>query len=468
MSDIMIYMKNNQFIRKTLALLTVFTSFAIIGCFSPWKGNEAVISIFLGNADGAKVILDSEFLNQLEYSIVLSSGTYSKTIKHTGAGLVTATVAPGIWLIEVEASMDKEPFASGSARKEITAGRQNSVSILMKLYWQEPEYLVTKNADDILAPAEGSLRQVLSTAPPGATIGIKLESGNEIVLGNTLTIDKNITIVASSNVTIKREALFTDSIFSIPRNTNASLTLGDFAMPGILTIEGNKEPGPYYSPLIRVGLNSSLVLNEKVVLCNNNTAYDNGSAVNVTGGYFYMYGGTIRDNETGNNGGGVYVSPESDGSEYYGGVFRMDGGTISGNTAAEYGGGVYVDSILDNNSGEYCVGEFTMEDGTISGNTAVACGGGVYACYKTLFLKDSRGIIYGHTGTGTANSNKANDTSTHYRDNPGYAVFPGNAVFIEGINAGTDNEVFPMVRNTDALKEIVLDSMIAGYAGGWE
>ncbi len=94
-----------------------------------------------------------------------------------------------------------------------------------------------------------------------------------------------------------------------------------------------------------------------------------GSAINVSGGTFNMYGGSITGNDaTSNNpsdgrncGGGVYLS----------GTFKMYGGSITNNHSASDGGGVYIPKQW----GCY----FYMYGGSITGNITEKEGGGVYA-----------------------------------------------------------------------------------------
>ena len=94
-----------------------------------------------------------------------------------------------------------------------------------------------------------------------------------------------------------------------------------------------------------------------------------GSAINVSGGTFNMYGGSITGNDaTSNNpsdgrncGGGVYLS----------GTFKMYGGSITNNHSASEGGGVYISTQWD------C--DFYMYGGNITDNTTEKEGGGVYA-----------------------------------------------------------------------------------------
>ena len=96
-------------------------------------------------------------------------------------------------------------------------------------------------------------------------------------------------------------------------------------------------------------------------------------------GTFNLYGGEISDNEA-EYGGGVYV---------YDGTFTMSGGKITGNTATSLGGGVCVDSNTSIT--------FNMSGGEISGNNKASSGGGVYVGQGTFNM--SGGKITGNTAT---------------------------------------------------------------------
>ena len=119
----------------------------------------------------------------------------------------------------------------------------------------------------------------------------------------------------------------------------------------------------------------------------------NGGGVYMSGGTFHMRGGSITDNTTDvysngeGNGGGVYVA---------GGTFNLyDGGSITNNKVIKYGGqnrggGVHV--------GDYGgkKGTFNMSGGEISDNEAKD-GGGVYVYDGTFTM--SGGKITGNTAT---------------------------------------------------------------------
>jgi hypothetical protein len=114
--------------------------------------------------------------------------------------------------------------------------------------------------------------------------------------------------------------------------------------------------------------------------------YGTGGGVYM-GGSLTMTGGEISKNETGENGGGVYITPLK-------GSFIMDSASavISDNRAGAKGGGVFV--------GGYG-GVFTLNSGFISGNQA-ASGGGVFT--------SSRGV-YTKTGGSVSNNTPNNEAS---------------------------------------------------------
>jgi len=88
------------------------------------------------------------------------------------------------------------------------------------------------------------------------------------------------------------------------------------------------------------------------------------------GGIFGMLSVQIDNNNSVDNGGGVYV---------YEGTFTMQGGNISKNNAARDGGGIYVSS-----------GPFVQDGGGISGNTAARDGGGVFTrSFGEVFIDDN-------------------------------------------------------------------------------
>ena len=124
-----------------------------------------------------------------------------------------------------------------------------------------------------------------------------------------------------------------------------------------------------------------------------------------------MYGGTITNNTSKEDGGGVYndkgtftmsggtstitgnTAEKSGGGVCNGRAFDMYGGTITGNTAKSYGGGVYNYQI------------FNMSGGAITGNTAEISGGGViHDAFKGFFMMSGAVKITGNTVGNIANN----------------------------------------------------------------
>ena len=151
-----------------------------------------------------------------------------------------------------------------------------------------------------------------------------------------------------------------------------------------------------------------------------NTAYSGGGGVFVVdNGTFAMQGGTISDNISEENGGAVNVNND--------GTFTMHGGDIMDNTA-QSGGGVHVSSdgtfgmyggtISDNHStgwpgggGVYVGrdGTFDMNGGTISGNTATRDAGGW--SYGGGVIVRGEGAMFTMNVGATISDNTAMDTS---------------------------------------------------------
>ena len=162
--------------------------------------------------------------------------------------------------------------------------------------------------------------------------------------------------------------------------TNSTLVLSDCIGSGALT-HGKEQSGG-----VRVGKDCVFIMYGGTISGNKvGTTGPGGGGVYVNNGRFEMYDGTIRNNEAGYNGGGVYVN----------GRFIMHDGMITDNTAAATstnnshpgGGGVYVS------------GTFEMKGGTISGNTATANGGGVYVRYSGTFEVSGDISISGNTAS---------------------------------------------------------------------
>jgi hypothetical protein len=159
-------------------------------------------------------------------------------------------------------------------------------------------------------------------------------------------------------------------------------------LPANLTISGNRaETG---GGLSTYGSYATVTMNGATISGNHATSTSQGGGgVALLTSILIMNSGTISDNSTAGQGGGVMV-----GYSPWTGTFTMNSGTISGNSATGNGGGVSVNNI------------FTMTGGTIYGNTASNYGGGVNVGSSSSYtFTMSGGTIYGNSAG--ANSNTA-------------------------------------------------------------
>jgi len=180
----------------------------------------------------------------------------------------------------------------------------------------------------------------------------------------------------------------------------------------------------------------ALIMNEGSAIIDNNVSLSNhpfGGAVHCYKATFTMNGGTISGC-TAQNGGAVLISGE-------GATFTMNGGTISGNTATFDGGGVNlgegatftmnggtISGNIAQKGGAVTVwrATFTMNDGTISGNTATMEGGGVDIMENSFFTKTG-GTIYGYSASDTKSNVVKNNDNVYLQ--AGHAVFAwGNGI----------------------------------------
>jgi hypothetical protein len=307
-------------------------------------------------------------------------------------------------------------------------------------------------------------------------------------------INQNVQDGGTYVITLAKDCAITPTELSYA-NKKVTVTLKSAGGQRKISFEGSN---PSYSLFI-VGSGVTLTLEDGVTLMGTQNRAGK-RLVEVSGGRFVMNGGAITGNNTGGDGGGVYVKSGAFAmnggtisgnscSSYGGGVyiasgtFIMSGGTISGNTSERGAGGVYIKGAFtmnngtisgnvarywaDGGGGVYVDGTFTMNNGSISGNTAEGSGGGVYAgtfimtggtiggnscsyaygggVYAGMFTKSSTGgIIYGSNAP-EEQANKAGGETM------GHAVYAGGKK-----------------RNTTVRAATAMDSKKDGPAGGWE
>jgi len=130
-------------ISKYLLPVFVLPVLLLTGCFSPYKGDTATLRLLLGSGalsrDISDTLPDVPVEKQLVHNIGLSgpTGKISMNVP-AGQSSVQVEVAPGRWDITVEALLDGEPYANGSASADIKAGQNNPVQITMYLVKKLP------------------------------------------------------------------------------------------------------------------------------------------------------------------------------------------------------------------------------------------------------------------------------------------------------------------------------------------
>jgi len=126
---------------KTLYLLLVFTSvvisFSMVACTSGTGDREdAYIVLDFGDAaETVKAVAPNVSIDQLRHAITFIGPTGIKTYSISGAGKMTAAVAPGIWRIDVEGYYGDELYSKGSTSVEVKARQNTSVMIKMTIVW---------------------------------------------------------------------------------------------------------------------------------------------------------------------------------------------------------------------------------------------------------------------------------------------------------------------------------------------
>ncbi len=208
---------------------------------------------------------------------------------------------------------------------------------------------------------------------------------NNIVLNNTSWNPTGYISLCLNGYSITANGNF-DTITVGEGKHGDSLTLCDCNGSGnntgeITHVDGMKGRGVYLKPFSDLSLYSGNITGNNTD-ANNTDA--NGGGVYLTGGSFYMYGGSITENSASYGGGVAGCVGKSDEAKLVG-CFWMLGGSIKDNNATADGGGVAMDDC-----------DFDMRGGSIIGNRANANGGGV-AVQGTHDVEWSGGHVTGNT-----------------------------------------------------------------------
>jgi uncharacterized repeat protein (TIGR02543 family) len=133
-------------------VLNIFALAAVIallcGCFSPWTGGDATITINVGGGSERAVFPppDSETLARLSHTVDLQGpSTMTGVQLAPGTQTINLSVIPGKYTITVRAYLDGKLYAKCTAAAEARAGQSTRVDILMQD--AREEFTVTFNSN---------------------------------------------------------------------------------------------------------------------------------------------------------------------------------------------------------------------------------------------------------------------------------------------------------------------------------
>jgi hypothetical protein len=315
--------------RKTgeFFLLFIFASLAFSGCFSPWKGSEATLTLFLGNTDDGgqrTTASDNEILSHLVHIIELDGpvGRQSHTVE--GARLFSVTVMPGYWHISVRALLNSTLYARGEGGAELKAGQDNNVDIKMEQVIKDKLILVTDGSDDIgsAGPRQGSLRYALENIPPdeeNITIMVMLPPGSEIKLQR-----KSLPIDISSSITIEGNGI------TLSKSDEWDDSMNDKRLMTIFSVSKIIIRRVHFKDSDEGAINNrgTLSLESCIFSCNqlkygSGGAIENDGPLTVKGCTFYDNSAASNSNSM-NSGGAIYNSGRGQIKELIGNLFSKN------------------------------------------------------------------------------------------------------------------------------------------------
>ena len=218
-----------------LLVISIGISALFTGCFSPWEGNNALLTIGFGNNSGNRAI---EKLSELAHDIDLESPTGQQTIQaERGKTSISVTVASGTWNIRVRAYFEnndsmRELYYEGSATVELKSGRNNPVTIQMRDVRDDNGEIY--NFEWILNTNETGIIITKYTGPNGNVVIPSVIEGKPVTAigeGAFLMREKITGITIPDSVTTIGDLAFAGcfglTAVTIPRSVN-SIGLGSF------------------------------------------------------------------------------------------------------------------------------------------------------------------------------------------------------------------------------------------------
>jgi hypothetical protein len=128
---------------KVLNIFAIAAVIAILGgCFSPWEGDGATITISVGGGGGRTAfhLLSEEAKASIRYTADIKGPSEMTGVPfESETQTLKLSVMPGIYTITVFAVLYGKPYAEGSATAEAWAGQSTPVNIILS-YVKEPEH----------------------------------------------------------------------------------------------------------------------------------------------------------------------------------------------------------------------------------------------------------------------------------------------------------------------------------------
>ena len=454
-------------VKIAISLSLLLTSLAVFGCFSPWKGDEGVISISIGTGSAKAVEwnFEEEDILDFKHIIKLSGGPGPDQERNiTGAGIVQFTVTPGNWditvegyrqiLTDVKSEVEEnwELAAIGYQRVNVKAGSNETVPIKMGA---PGPFTVTfeSNGGNSVKPISGieygNLVEVMPDNPVRTGhvfAGWYMDADfSELWYFNEYGVTRDITLYAKwiegtsvstwgelkntieygpmQQTIIIINDLHADDTITVKDGRKITLfPLNDITMYRAYdSYTGTFFQGTFLHISNEAGISSNnLILGDpempgSLSINGRPEDYPNtcpaNSLIEVQGGAILeMYDRvSLLNNMTATpntNGGAVYIE---------GGTFNMYGGSIYGNEAPDgYGGGVYVSDYFIAGS-LISEGFFMMaENSEIALNNAIN-GGGVYV-YEGKFIMEGGSISWNDAIDGSTDDSIGNGGGVYVYD----------------------------------------------------
>ncbi len=244
----------------------------------------------------------------------------------------------------------------------------------------------------------------------------------------------------SAGVTVCEGANFTMSGGEIYENTA-------FRGAGVLVFGGTGNT--------RSDGRATFIMSDNASIHHNNASGWSGNLQAAGGGVyvqnnaeFVMNGGSISNNTSTHQGGGVATQCENGD----GGIFTMNGGTISGNSAVN-GGGIYSYSKA-----------VTLNAGHIENNTASGLGGGMYVSTDPYSIQLGKALITGNHAYTMGGGIWSCPTGTIDFEDGNFAIYDNTA---SGNNSGSAGDDVAALRKATNTITTLGSNMLGGGVMAW-